>query len=290
MKHERGTLHACSTVQLWKQENAQLRLATDSLAVEEPLEIRLRMRSAQHAEPRDIRVAITMRTPGDDFALVRGFLYAEGLIQSSEDIAGIGYCYNSAHNVVRVELRSDMEVDPIFISSIQRHFYMHAGCGVCGRTSIEALGKLARPINTETYVPFHVSALNAMAQSFSAHQTHFIQTGGHHAAAFFDAEGRLLNLCEDVGRHNAVDKLVGESLSREDTPYLLMVSSRASFELLHKAVVHQVPVFVAFGAPSTLAVETADQFGITLIGFFSTSRFNVYSHMQRVNTLSTALF
>lgn len=259
--------------------------AEDILAVEEPLEIRLCFGSARARQRQTI--SLTMRTPGDDRELAAGFLFTEGIVDGVEQLAeirasGSGGNADTTRNVVRVELREEVAVE---LGRLQRHFYTTSSCGVCGKTSLEALEVAAdrSAVNGSFQVTSEV--LFRLPAGLRAAQAGFGATGGLHAAAFFDREGQLLCLREDVGRHNALDKLVGAQLLAGKVPVenaLLLLSGRASFELLQKAFMAGVPLVAAVGAPSSLAVELAQHFGITLVGWLRGERFSIYSHPERV--------
>jgi FdhD protein len=244
----------------------------DVLAIEEPLEIRVAWRS--NGEQREKPISVTMRTPGDDFDLAAGFLFTEGLIRSGDDIEGIRQW--GSPNVVRVALAGETTIDA---AKLDRHFYTTSSCGVCGKTSIDAVRVITsraprRPIRIDRALVHRLPAL------LEQNQSAFHATGGLHGAALFRESGELLRIREDIGRHNAVDKVIG-SLLREEPQSLdgaiLMVSSRASFELAQKAIVAGIGVLASVGAPSTLAVDAARQFGLTLLGFVRDGRFNVYA-------------
>jgi FdhD protein len=255
----------------------------DVLAAEEPLEIRLIWKEGRKTDTRDI--AVTMRTPGNDFELAVGFLHGEGILASRADVADVSYCTDEdeeqAFNIVTVTLRPGLEFDP---SRLERNFYTTSSCGVCGKAALESLEVQGCDI-----VPsgFEVSAgvICSLPAKLRSAQSVFEQTGGLHAAGLFDRAGNLLSLQEDVGRHNAVDKLIGERFLADSLPLsdsILMLSGRASFELLQKALVARVPVVAAVGAPSSLAAELADEFNITLCGFVRPDSMNVYSVPQRI--------
>ena len=234
----------------------------DELAVEEPLEIRIG----------DKPVSVTLRTPGDDFDLAAGFLFTESILKSADDVES--YRHWGSPNVVRVSLRNGLRVD---LQRLQRHFYSTSSCGVCGKTSIEAVRVQTTPIARRLELAREV--IVSLPDTMRAQQKSFDATGAIHAAGIFDESGTLLRLREDVGRHNAVDKVIG-SFFREgatlDTS-VLVVSGRTSFELVQKAIVARIPVLAAVGAPSTLAVELAREMGLTLLGFVREGRFNVYA-------------
>ncbi len=244
----------------------------DVLAVEEPLEIRIAWESK--GEQREKNISVTMRTPGDDFDLAAGFLFTEGLIQAAGDIDSIRQ-WGSA-NVVRVALREGVRLDT---AKLDRHFYTTSSCGVCGKTSIEALRVISAPLQGSA-TPIDAALIHRLPQLLEQHQSAFRATGGLHGAAIVNRRSELLRIREDIGRHNAVDKVIGSLFREGATPLtdaILMVSSRASFELVQKAIVAGIPVLASVGAPSTLAVELAREFGVTLLGFVRDERFNVYA-------------
>jgi len=260
-------------------EEGRARVRPDSLATEEPMEIRLISGDVRQT------VAVTMRTPGADFELAAGFLYGEGIVSSPEDIRRISYCVDvdaeQQYNIVNVELRGGHSYDP---RPLERHFYTTSACGVCGKASLEQLelrGCSMIPLGPEV-AP---ETIYALPEKLREAQGLFDATGGLHAAALFDREGELVALREDVGRHNATDKLVGWALLGGRLPladHIVMVSGRSSFEILQKCLTAGVPIVCAISAPSSLAVEVARQFGMTLIGFLRGNRFNVYSAHERV--------
>jgi FdhD protein len=257
----------------------------DLVATEEPFEIRLgyaRRDGSRAEEP----VSVTMRTPGHDEDLAVGFLFTEGIIHARSDVQGVVARGQSAAdgliNVVRVELAPGVTVD---FKRLERNFYMTSSCGVCGKASIEAVAVQGQ-YDLEA-VDFRISgaALGRLPAALKTQQAVFEQTGGLHASGLFDATGTIVGLREDVGRHNALDKLIGNALLRGDLPLGrngVIVSGRASFELMQKAKMAGCPLVAAVGAPSSLAVERAREFGITLVGFLKPDRFNVYSRPDRI--------
>jgi FdhD protein len=259
-------------------------LAQDALAIEEPLEIRLSYDAEGKRTSKSL--SITMRTPGHDFDLAAGFLFTEGIVQEATQIADMQHCAKAGGgeaNVVRVDLRADVAID---FARLQRHFYTSSSCGVCGKTSIEVLQATACPTIPPTALTIEADIIHSLPDKLRTVQAVFEATGGLHAAALFDAAGELLDLREDVGRHNAVDKLIGAQFRADKTPLaerLLLVSGRASFELVQKALMGGVPILAAVGAPSSLAVELASNFGMTVIGFVRNDRFNIYSGSDRIN-------
>lgn len=250
----------------------------DYLAVEEPLEIRLgytdQKRGRIHRS-----ISITMRTPGDDKNLTAGFLYGENIIQSPEQIKSID---NTKENVIRIELVDDLSFD---LSRLDRHFYTTSSCGVCGKASLEALSIAGAEVNIDNSFKVSAEVLLLLSNSLRERQALFAKTGGNHATASFKASGELLRVTEDVGRHNAMDKLIGSMLMDNSLPIHeigLMVSGRSSFELMQKALMANCPMLVAVGAPSSLAVELAQEYNITLVGFLNEKSFNVYHGEQNI--------
>ncbi|MDH3490603.1 MAG: formate dehydrogenase accessory sulfurtransferase FdhD [Gammaproteobacteria bacterium] len=258
----------------------------DRVAVEEPLEIRLGYETT--AGRTESSISITMRTPGHDAELATGFLFTESIIRDPADIALVKPCGPPApdsgnHNVMRVELESGVDVD---LDRLQRHFYTTSSCGVCGKTSLDALrisGATRRPFDDTR---FGREMLTTLPDRLRAAQKTFDETGGLHAAAAFSSDGELLVTHEDVGRHNAVDKVVGTLLSRNLLPANdlgLMVSGRASFELMQKALMAGMPILAAVSAPSSLAVDLAREFNVTLVGFLRGDNFNIYAAEERID-------
>jgi FdhD protein len=270
----------------------------DNLAIEEPLEIQLTYGSSRLRQTRSI--SVTMRTPGDDFDLAAGFLMTEGVIQDANDIERIAYAgppfngeepsprtmgtlkLDSTQNTVRVDLATDVAVS---LATLQRNFYTTSSCGICGKASLLALRSVCPPRAANSFrVGAHV--LYGLPGSLRASQGVFDRTGGLHGAGLFDSNGALLSLREDVGRHNAVDKLIGCEFLADRTPLrdrLLLLSGRASFELLQKALMGGVPMVAAVGAPSSLAVQVAKEFDITLVGFLRDDHFNIYHGRDRID-------
>jgi len=237
----------------------------DVLAIEEPLEIRIGEKP----------VSVTLRTPGDDFDLAAGFLFTESILHSREQIEDIRHW--GSPNVVRVDVG-----DPLDLTRLQRHFYSTSSCGVCGKVSIDALRVHTSPLNSHTQISR--DAIHHLGDALRAEQHAFDATGAIHAAGVFDANGALIRVREDIGRHNAVDKVIG-SFFREGVSlntHLLFVSGRTSFEIIQKAVVARMPFVAAVGAPSSLAVELAREFHLTLLGFVRDGRFNVYAGEDRI--------
>jgi len=262
-------------------EDGRVRVRPDTLATEEPMEIRLLAGQTMQT------VAVTMRTPGADFELAAGFLYGEGIIDSPDDVQKISYCIDSdldaeqRYNIVNVELRGGHEFD---LRPLERHFYTTSACGVCGKASLEQLELRGCPVMTAG-PEVSAEVITTLPEKLREAQGLFDATGGLHAAALFDDKGELIALREDVGRHNATDKLVGWALLEGRLPltdHIVMVSGRSSFEILQKSLAAGAPVVCAISAPSSLAVDVAKQFGMTLVGFLRGGRFNVYSGSKRI--------
>jgi FdhD protein len=252
---------------------------SDRLAGEEPLEIRLRGPGQEQES-----VAVTMRTPGSDFELAAGFLHTEGLLAGRDEVAAIRYCdpdgAEQLYNVVTVELTR-----PFAAGTLRRSFFASSSCGICGKATLDQVEVRCAPIPAGPRVAASVVA--ALPERLRDGQRTFAQTGGLHAAGLFDADGRALLVREDIGRHNAVDKVVGASLLAGKLPLrnrILAVSGRAGFEIVQKAAVAGVPLVCAVSAPSSLAVDAARRLGLTLCGFVRDGRFNVYSHAERIDT------
>ena len=285
----------------------------DLLATEEPLEIRLGFR--QNGKLTHRAISITMRTPGDDHALAAGFLFTEGIVKDRDEIEAIKHCGScdgtlpnghdpardaltgtpgrvstrsvrapsESPNTIRLDLNDISTVD---LKRLERHFYTTSSCGVCGKSSIDALKTGARPLTNNAFTVSPV-VIHSLPNSLRGSQDIFDQTGGLHASALFDRDGNIDLVREDVGRHNALDKVIGAKFLAGDTPLgdrILMVSGRASFELVQKALMAGIPILAAVGAPSSLAVELATEFGMTLIGFIRDGRFNIYAGAERISS------
>ncbi len=260
----------------------------DLLAVEEPLEIRVAFRG-EDGVPVSRGVSVTMRTPGDDEGLAAGFLATEGILSAPDELAELSASVAedvSGHglvpNVVRAVLSEGVKPD---LERLSRHVFTSSSCGVCGKATLEALANRGLARLSPGSLCVSPEVLRALPASLLERQKTFSATGGLHAAALADADGNLVDHAEDVGRHNAMDKLLGRRFLEEDWPladHFVLVSGRASFELVQKALVAGVPMLAAVGAPSSLAVELADNFGMTLVGFLSAQRFNVYCRAERV--------
>ncbi|MFF0724164.1 formate dehydrogenase accessory sulfurtransferase FdhD [Streptomyces sp. NPDC004134] len=252
----------------------------DTLVAEEPLEIRLAGRA----------LAITMRTPGDDFALAAGFLVSEGVVAEGGELAGITYCAGAVdgteggntYNIVDVRLAAGVPVPDV---SLERNVYTTSSCGLCGKASLDAVRTTTRWPLADGGMRLTPETLAVLPDRLRAGQRVFDRTGGLHAAALFTPDGELIDLREDVGRHNAVDKLIGRALQQDRLPLagtVLMVSGRASFELAQKAAMAGIPVLAAVSAPSSLAVDLAAETGMTLVGFLRGDTMNVYAGEHRI--------
>jgi len=261
---------------VWSRED-------DVLAAEEPLEIRL----LWEEDGKVVRkaIAITMRTPGEDFELATGFLYGEGIIAGREDVVDVSYCTDEDEdqqlNIVNVTLRPGLRFD---VARLDRNFYTTSSCGVCGKAALDALevqGCAVLPAG----LAVSAKTICALPEKLRGAQAVFERTGGLHASGLFTPDGELVSLREDVGRHNAFDKLAGEQVLAGRTPldgHIVMLSGRASFELLQKALVARIPIVAAVGAPSSLAVQLAEEFNLTLCGFVKADGLNVYTAPERV--------
>ncbi|HZY88635.1 MAG TPA: formate dehydrogenase accessory sulfurtransferase FdhD [Gemmataceae bacterium] len=269
---------ALAAVRVCRVSDSGSAVQPDLLAVEEPLEVRLGCDVGGRRVHRT--VSVTMRTPGHDLELAVGFLFTEGVIVAREQVAGARAC--GAGNVARVDLHPGVAVD---LSRLERHFYTSSSCGVCGKASLEAVRVCARNRLPESRPVVEAAVIHHLPEALRAAQAVFDRTGGLHAAALFDANGNLLCLREDVGRHNALDKLIGAQFLAGRTPLwegVLLVSGRASFELVQKAAVAGIPILAAVGAPSSLAVSLAREQGLTVLGFVRQDRFNIYTGPERV--------
>ncbi|QQL51356.1 formate dehydrogenase accessory sulfurtransferase FdhD [Mucilaginibacter ginkgonis] len=256
----------------------------DELAVEEPLEIRL---ESGPEEARSVKnISVTMRTPGNDAELAIGFLFTEGIIQSKDDVADASHCFiacaENKENVIQVNVRPSVTAN---LKNTDRNFYTTSSCGVCGKGSINAIRTVGTYIDTKDHNSVKQDILLQLPEILRQQQEVFDSTGGLHASALFTTEGDLITLREDVGRHNALDKVIGAALMADMLPLgdkVLLLSGRASFELVQKAVMAGINIIAAVGAPSTLAVQLAAEFNITLIGFLRGSRYNIYTGSHRV--------
>ena len=276
MKH---SFQALRHTPIQRYANGQFTPHDDRVAVEEPLEIRVAYPRRGKLEVQSL--SITMRTPGHDEALALGFLLSEGLIRKSEDVKSVvrvpHWDKNTEANQIQIELTTEARFDP---ERLQRHFYMTSSCGVCGKASVEALAvQGATPFPKSIDLPT-AEVILALPNRLRHEQRLFQQTGGVHAAGWFNTKGELSYRAEDIGRHNAVDKVVGQAFQNGEIPLregILQLSGRVSFELVQKGIMAGIPIIAAVGAPSSLAIQTAKEFGMRLIGFIGKDRFNVYN-------------
>ncbi|HEX3383779.1 MAG TPA: formate dehydrogenase accessory sulfurtransferase FdhD [Mucilaginibacter sp.] len=256
----------------------------DSLAVEEPLEIRLEYGPVENRQVKNI--SVTMRTPGNDAELAVGFLFTEGILKDQADVISGEHCfiscYENKENVIVVKLREDVTPN---LRNTERNFYTTSSCGVCGKASINAIKTVSAFESKSGANIISAEILYQLPETLKQQQQVFADTGGLHASALFDQKGELILLREDVGRHNALDKLIGAALNKGMLPldeHILLLSGRASFELVQKAAMAGINIIAAVGAPSSLAVQLAEEFNITLIGFLRGRRFNIYTAASRV--------
>lgn len=254
----------------------------DLVAAEEPLEIRIGFGRRGKRQQRSI--SVTMRTPGHDFELALGFLFTEGIISSYEQVVSIKYCEDAGrqqeNNIVRIELGEEVNID---FKKMERHFYTSSSCGVCSKSSIDAV-RVNCPV-LQSQLKLQEKWLHDAPETLRKEQQVFEYTGGLHAAGLFDKYGKLIMMREDVGRHNALDKLIGAALVKGWillSDYFVLVSGRASFELVQKSIVAGIPVLAAVGAPSSLAVELAKEVNMTLVGFVRNRSFNIYCGAERL--------
>jgi FdhD protein len=271
-------------VTITKIDHSEALETNDALAIEEPLEIRL-----EHGALNDRKVqnvSVTMRTPGNDTELAAGFLFTEGIVKNKEDIANISHCFiacaENKENVIQVSLNEGVIPN---LQNTERNFYTTSSCGVCGKGSINAIRTVSSFISNQDNLTIASELLYQLPGILKQHQEVFADTGGLHASALFNTDGELLLVREDVGRHNALDKLIGAAFNNGWLPlnnHILLLSGRASFELIQKAAMTGISLIAAVGAPSSLAVELADEFNITLAGFLRNQRFNIYTAAHRI--------
>ena len=280
-----NTIQQTSTKQVLRWNQSRSKQVEDELVIEEPLEIRVAQQS----------LIVVMRTPGHDFELAAGFLYTESLIESVDDIQIIAYCedtdsdskqFSEFQNIVNVRLENGFDLEEH--SGWQRNFHANASCGLCGKMTIESVKLQVDPLTTD--MSLKQSLFYRLNDKLREAQSVFEKTGGLHAAGLFSENGQLLIVREDIGRHNAVDKVIGQALLSDMLPldkHILMVSGRASFEIVQKALFARIPFIVAVSAASTLAVDLAEEGNITLIGFMRGQRMAVYSHPERIQVEKT---
>jgi FdhD protein len=272
------------SIQLIRQSKDASSQVDDLVVVEEPLEIRLGY--GPESDRKQLSLSVTMRTPENDEELTIGFLYSEGIINETSDFLSVKYCedlgkHEQKGNVIRAELAPHVILDP---SLFKRNFYTTSSCGVCGKASIDQVRVQCEAISDS--IEINKEILYQLPVTLQEAQLVFKLTGGLHASALFDVNGSLLFFREDVGRHNALDKLLGHiiiSKFQSASSSILLLSGRISFELVQKAAHAGIPIIAAVGAPSSLAVELAEELGITLVGFLKEDKFNVYSHPRRLS-------
>ncbi|MBD78665.1 MAG: sulfurtransferase FdhD [Crocinitomicaceae bacterium] len=274
-------------VNIKKVNSNDIKEFPDVLAVEEPLEIRICF--TKNGEPQEKNISVTMRTPGNDLELAMGFLFTEGIIFSEADVDKVWHCETVEKeeeygNVVKVNLRTGLELD---ISKLERHFYTSSSCGVCGKSSIESVSQNCSVLPDSSF-KIKRNIISKLPLLLEDDQTIFKHTGGIHASALFGANGELKLMREDVGRHNALDKIAGAALFSHRLPLsqnILLVSGRASFELVQKTLMLGIPVLCAVGAPSSLAYDLAKENNMTLVGFIKKEGFNIYCGEERISPL-----
>jgi len=290
MEMNESELVSIKDIYIRKVNGAESSFYSDILSIEEPLEIRISYGSEDKKTHKNI--SVTMRTPGNDFDLAIGFLFTEGIISSFQNIKKVYHsqkeCLSQKKNVVQVDLVDN------FVPHLQqsdRNFYTTSSCGVCGKSSIESIKTVSSFKHLEnSKLSLSTDVLYELPKKIKKAQSSFALTGGIHASALFTIEGELVFLQEDVGRHNALDKLIGRALANNLLPlnsYILLLSGRASFELIQKAAMAGISIVVAIGAPSSLAVELAIEFDITLLGFLKEDRFNIYNSSNQVTILTS---
>lgn len=290
MEMNESELVSIKDIYIRKVNGAESSFYSDILSIEEPLEIRISYGSEDKKTHKNI--SVTMRTPGNDFDLAIGFLFTEGIISSFQNIKKVYHsqkeCLSQKKNVVQIDLVDN------FVPHLQqsdRNFYTTSSCGVCGKSSIESIKTVSSFKHLEnSKLSLSTDVLYELPKKIKKAQSSFALTGGIHASALFTIEGELVFLQEDVGRHNALDKLIGRALANNLLPlnnYILLLSGRASFELIQKAAMAGISIVVAIGAPSSLAVELAIEFDITLLGFLKEDRFNIYNSSNQVAILTS---
>jgi len=272
-------------LKIFRFSNGKLKLTDDLVVVEEPMEIRLGYGSMDNRK--EVSIAITMRTPGNDFELAAGFLFSEAIIHQKKDILSVKYCFTGSQNledknIVRVELIPQLEVD---LSKQKRNFFAHSGCGICGKASIDAVYNTISHKVIKSDIKLAIRYLLQIPVKTLKHQVNFNNTGGIHSASIFDSNDKMLAIQEDVGRHNAVDKILGHFLLSDDqdlSDKILFLSGRMGFELVQKASMAHVPIVVSVGAPTSLSVKLGKELGMTLVGFTRKDKFNIYCGEERI--------
>jgi FdhD protein len=277
--------NAVQQIQVTRVNDGDSEELSDAIAIEEPLEIRLEHGIAGQRKVQNM--SVTMRTPGNDAELAAGFLFTEGIIRYASDIRSAEHCFiacaENRENVIQVSLTDGIVPH---LQNTERNFYTTSSCGVCGKGSINAIRTVSNYIDIQFDNNFiSTEILTALPDKLRRHQKVFADTGGLHASALFTADGEMLLVREDVGRHNALDKLIGAAIKQYSLPLantVLLLSGRASFELVQKAAMAGINIIAAVGAPSSLAVQLAEEFNITLAGFLRGQRFNIYTAPQRI--------
>jgi len=260
-------------------QQGKLQQTHDQISVEEPLQLTL-----QHRDQSPIDLTVTMRTPGNDRELAAGFLFSEGIIKSPQDIESCRYddSQNNQHNHLVITLAESLDFDS---QRLQRNFLTHSSCGVCGKTAIQALDMLHQPTLTPDSPQLSSEQLRCLPEQLAQYQEQFAITGGVHSAALVNPQGEILQAWEDVGRHNAMDKLLGHLLLENQLPQpdnIVLLSGRLSFELVQKALMADIPMLAAIGAPTSLAVDLATRHNMTLVGFLKAKSFNIYTGEERI--------
>lgn len=277
-------MQQATTFKIIKVNGSKAQCADDTITTEEPLEIRLQYATRIGMQRKSI--SVTMRTPGNDDELAIGFLYTENIISGLSDIKALEHTDIKNNNVVRVTLTNDAEPD---VARLDRNFYTTSSCGVCGKASIESVRVSCPIVDTKDNIVVSLETLYSLPDKLRNNQEVFSLTGGLHGCAIFDLSGNIILAREDAGRHNALDKLIGASLKENMLPlnkHLLMLSGRVSFELVQKAAMAGIKIIAAVGAPSSLAVEMATEWGMTLVGFLRNEKFNVYAGAERIELVS----
>ncbi|MCC6722234.1 MAG: formate dehydrogenase accessory sulfurtransferase FdhD [Bacteroidia bacterium] len=278
---EKNSVGKKNVIKIFKNKESEN--LSDNVAVEEPLEIRIT--HGKKGNLKTTNLSVTMRTPGNDAELATGFLYSEGIINDFEDIKSINHIdtLTNFNNILQVVLSENINFD---IEKTEKHFYTSSSCGVCGKTSINSIKQLKKSGSiSNNFIKINKELIFSLPQKLLSNQSVFENTGGLHASALFDINSNIVTIKEDVGRHNALDKLIGFSLKNKLLPlskYILLLSGRASFELIQKAALADIKIVASIGAPSSLAIQTAEEFGITLIGFLNIQKFNIYTFPNRI--------
>ena len=266
-------LEGVTQVSIHRMVGSNLESIVDQVIIEAPLEIRVKHR--QHV----VQLAITMRTPGQDADLALGFLFTEGIISGMDEIIQIEHL---DHNVIQLEMADQVDFQP---KTAERNTFMSSSCGICGKASLDAIKTNTQYLPWSSKVAIDANVLYQLIDRMNGQQSMFALTGGNHAVTLFDIKGNLVQLTEDVGRHNAMDKLIGSQLRSDQLPlskHICLLSGRASFELIQKAMMAGIGIVAAVGAPSSLAIDLAEESGMTLIGFLKSNKYNVYSGIERI--------